>query len=122
MSLRSVVPAFVLDVVLVIIFAGIGRGSHAREATLLGLFDTAWPFLLGLTISWLVTLAWRDPIAPVRTGLPLWIGTVLIGLLARSLTDQGTALPFVLVATGTVGLLLVGWRALTAIIRRRTER
>lgn len=122
MSLRSVVPAFVLDVVLVIIFAGIGRGSHAREATLFGLFDTAWPFLLGLIISWLVTLAWRDPIAPVRTGLPLWIGTVLIGLLARSLTGQGTALPFVLVATGTVGLLLVGWRALTAIIRRKTER
>lgn len=122
MNVRTVLPAFVLDVVLVTVFAGIGRGTHEREATVFGLFDTGWPFLLGLSISWLVTLAWRDPIAPVRTGLPIWVGTVLIGMLARALTDQGTALPFVLVATGSIGLLLVGWRALAALIRRRAER
>lgn len=123
MNLRSTLPAFVLDALLIIVFAMLGRSSHTLELTAMGVLETAWPFLVGLAVSWIAAVVWRAPVAPIRAGLPLWIGTVAIGMLIRALTGAGTALPFVLVATGTIGLMLVGWRALSAVIRRmRTQR
>ncbi|WP_449278737.1 DUF3054 domain-containing protein [Leucobacter sp. GX24907] len=101
-----------LDIVLIVVFAAAGRGSHARESTLEGLWQTSWPFLAGLAIGWLVLLVWRRPIAPLRSGLPLALITVLGGMLLRIASGQGTALPFVLVAVGSLTLLLVGWRLL----------
>ncbi|WP_217134368.1 DUF3054 domain-containing protein [Leucobacter chinensis] len=118
MNARSVIPAFVLDAVLVCIFAALGRNSHTMGMSIGGVLTTAWPFLAGLAVSWAASLAWRAPLAPIRTGLPLWIGTVGIGMLLRSLTGAGTAFAFVLVATGTLGVMLVGWRALSAMIRQ----
>lgn len=112
--------AFMLDAVLVVLFAALGRSEHDRAATVTGLFETAWPFLAGLAIAWLVALVWRNPTAPLRSGVPVWIGAVALGMLFRALSGQGTALPFVLVATGTLLLLLVGWRIIaTLIIRAR---
>ncbi|MBL3686524.1 DUF3054 domain-containing protein [Leucobacter zeae] len=120
---RVVVAAAALDVALVLLFAGVGRGSHARDATVLGLFETAWPFLAGLAASWLLCAAWRRPFAPLRTGIPLWIGSVAIGMLLRLVAGSGTALAFVLVAAGTLAVLLVGWRGIAALVRRaRTRR
>lgn len=117
MSARAVIPAFLLDAVLVLIFASLGRRSHELGLTLPSVFETAWPFLVGLMASWIIALAWKAPAAPLRTGLPLWVGTVILGMFLRALTGGGTALPFILVATGTIGLLLVGWRALAALLR-----
>lgn len=122
MTLRSVIPAFLLDAVLVLIFIGLGRSSHERGNSMLALFETGWPFLVALAASWLVSLAWRAPAAPIRTGVPLWIGTLVLGMILRALTGEGTALPFVLVAAGTIGVMLVGWRTLAEIIRRRRPR
>lgn len=116
------VGALALDAALVVLFAGIGRGSHARAATLAGLFETAWPFLAGLAIAWLVALAWRRPAAVWRTGLPVWIGTAGIGLLLRALVGQGTALPFVIVATLTLCAFLLGWRLIAALVARLRRR
>ncbi|GAA1322048.1 DUF3054 domain-containing protein [Leucobacter albus] len=110
--------SFAIDAALVTVFAAIGRGSHAREATAAGLFETAWPFVAGLAIAWLLSLAWRRPAAPLRTGIPVWIGAVALGMLFRALSGQGTALPFVIVATLTLLLLLVGWRLIAALVRR----
>lgn len=117
LTARAIALAFVADLVLVVVFAAIGRGSHARAATLAGLFETAWPFLTGLAIMWLVTLSWKRPFAVVTTGIPVWIGTVALGMLFRALVGQGTALPFIIVATLTLLLLLVGWRLIAALVR-----
>lgn len=111
------IGAFLLDAAFVVAFAALGRGSHDREATLAGLFETAWPFLAGLVIAWLVTLEWRRPVAVWRTGLPVWIGSAGLGLLLRALVGQGTALPFVIVATLTLCAMLVGWRLIAALMR-----
>jgi hypothetical protein len=43
---------------------------------------------------------------------------VAIGMLLRALTGAGTALPFVIVATITLGAFLLGWRALVALIAK----
>lgn len=108
------------DAAFILIFAAIGRGSHAREASVLGLLETAWPFLAALALVWagiwLVTRPIRRPFAPIRIGIPIWLGTVIIGLLLRGVTGGGLALPFVLVATGTLCLLLIGWRAIATVI------
>lgn len=109
--------ALAIDVFLVLVFAAVGRASHGEELS--GLLVTAWPFLVGLAVGWLVTLAWRAPAAPVRTGLGVWVVTVAGGMLLRTVTGQGTALAFLVVATITLLVLLVGWRVVAAIARRR---
>lgn len=119
---RTAVWALAADAALVLLFAGVGRGSHAREASVLGLLETAWPFLLGLAVTWISARVSQHPIAPVKSGLSVWIGTVAIGLLLRAITGAGVALSFVLVATGTLAILLIGWRLLAALFVRLRRR
>lgn len=118
---RMIVLALLLDIVLVVGFAALGRASHDSDI-FGGLWRTAWPFLISLGIGWLVTMAWRAPLAPVRTGLGVWAATVVGGMLLRAASGQGTALPFIIVATTTMLLLLVGWRLIAALIVRLRAR
>lgn len=119
---RTVLVAAALDVVLVIVFAATGRASHEESAFGLGLLTTAWPFLAALAVGWIVTLAWRRPLAIGRTGVPVWLITVVGGMLLRFVSGQGTALAFIIVATIVLGVALVGWRGIAALIRRRRSR
>nr|WP_127795405.1 DUF3054 domain-containing protein [Agromyces sp. LHK192] len=116
-----VAAAFALDVVLVVAFAASGRASHAEDV-LAGLWQTAWPFLAGLVIGWVVTLAWRAPAAPVRTGLGVWVATLVVGMLLRAVSGQGTAAAFIVVATVVLLAALVGWRLIAALVRRLRKR
>ena len=111
----------VLDVVLVVAFAAAGRASH-DSAILAGLWQTSWPFLVGLAIGWLVTRAWRAPAAPVRTGLGVWAATLLGGMVRRVASGQGVVVAFVIVAGLVLLAFLVGWRALAAGIRALRQR
>lgn len=108
-----------IDVVLVVVFATIGRASHAHALDALGIAETAWPFLVGLAVGWLALLAWRAPAALLRTGLPLVAITVVAGMLLRLLTNAGTAPAFIVVATVTLAVFLLGWRATALLIARR---
>ncbi|KJL41491.1 DUF3054 domain-containing protein [Microbacterium sp. BE35] len=117
----TVLGALALDVALVIAFAAIGRASHDSDVWT-GLWQTAWPFLAGLGIGWLVTRAWRAPAAPVRTGLGVWAITVAGGMLLRWASGQGTALAFIIVASLTLLVALVGWRVIVAVVRRVRRR
>lgn len=115
--------AALLDAACVIGFAGAGRSQHEEAATIAGLWQTAWPFLLALAFAWVVSTAWRRPLAVVRTGLPIWWGTLVLGMVLRvAFTEGGAPLPFVLVATGTLGLTLVGWRLVALLVRRVRKR
>jgi len=116
--LRTALIALAADVVLVVVFAAIGRASH-HEAVLPGLLETAWPFLAGLALGWLITLAWRAPLAPVRTGLPVWAMTVAAGMVLRAVSGQGVVAAFVVVASIVLLAFLVGWRALARLVTRR---
>jgi len=122
-GVRAAVVAFVLDVGLVLLFAAVGRRSHAESGAVLGVLRTAWPFLAGLVLGWVVALGWRRT-APlgVRDALPVWVLTVAGGMLLRVATGAGTALSFVVVATVVLGVFLLGWRALAALARRRAVR
>ncbi|MCR8669895.1 DUF3054 domain-containing protein [Agrococcus sp. HG114] len=123
---RSAVP-LALDAALVVAFAAVGRATHDEGggvlgAAGLGLATTAWPFLAALALGWLISRAWRAPTAPLRTGLPVWLVTAVGGMLLRAIAGQGTAVPFVVVASLTLLLLLVGWRAMAAAARRVRDR
>ena len=121
----TIAMAIVADALLVLGFAAVGRASHERGVLGdggIGLLTTAWPFLLALGVGWLVSRAWRAPLAPLRTGVPVWLVTVAGGMLLRALSGQGTAVPFVVVATLTLLALLVGWRLVAALVRRGRAR
>ncbi|HET8928576.1 MAG TPA: DUF3054 domain-containing protein [Microbacterium sp.] len=114
---KPLIIAFLLDAVLVVAFAATGRASH-DEDVLTGLWTTAWPFLLALIVGWAVSLAWRAPMAPVRTGLPVWAITVAGGMLLRWASGQGVQPAFVAVASLVLLASLVGWRLVAALIAR----
>jgi hypothetical protein len=114
----SIVLAAVLDVLLVLIFVLTGRGSHAEGLTVAGIAVTAWPFLAGVIVGWLLVRAWRSPRRVVWTGIGVWIATVVIGMLLRMASGQGTALSFVIVATLVLGAFLLGWRGIAAAVAR----
>jgi hypothetical protein len=103
---------------LIVVFAITGRASH-DENPWVGLLTTAWPFLAALAIGWIVTVAWRAPIAPLRTGVGVWAVTLIGGMLLRAASGQGTALPFVVVAAAVLLLALVGWRLIASLVSRR---
>ena len=117
---RAAAAAFVADAALVLLFAAIGRRSHAESGAVLGVLRTAWPFLAGTVLGWVVAVAWRRR-APlgVRDGIPVWLCAVAAGMLLRVASGAGTAFSFVVVATVVLGVFLLGWRALAALVRRR---
>jgi hypothetical protein len=115
-SRSTVIAAGALDAVLVLVFATIGRLSHGE--TLAGLGVTYWPFLGGLLLGWLLVRAWRRPRGVIPTGLGLWVATVGGGLLLRVVSGQGVQLSFAIVTTVVLGVFLVGWRAIAALLSR----
>jgi len=119
---RWVFLSIVLDVVLVVLFTVIGRVSHGEGLGVAGVAQTAWPFLVGTLLGWLVTAAWRRPLALVRAGIPIWLLTVVVGMVLRVVSAQGIAVSFVIVAAVVLGVFLLGWRAIVAPVARRSAR
>ena len=115
-----VVGALALDAALVIVFAVVGRSSHAVPQTPATSRPSAWPFLVGLAVGWTAARAGRHPLAPWPTGVIVWAATLVVGMLLRLASDQGVQLAFVIVAALTLAILLVGWRAVAALIARRS--
>lgn len=101
-----------IDLCCVAAFVAIGRASHTEGETAAGLARTAWPFLAGLVAGWVVTRAWRRPVAPVRSGVGVWLATVALGMVLRAASGQGVAVAFVFVALAFLGLFMLGWRLL----------
>lgn len=120
-ALRRPVVAFLLDVLLVMVFAAIGRASHDEANAALGVLATAWPFLVGTTVGWLVVRAlrkgWPLEFGP---GITVWFSTVVFGMLLRRAVGEGTATTFVIVASLVLATFLLGWRALAAWAARRS--
>src|SRR3954462_10640515 len=74
------VLAVLLDLCAVTLFVVIGRAGHGEGETATGLAGTAWPFLPGWPIGWVVTRGWRRPAALVSTGVGIWLSTVVAGM------------------------------------------
>ncbi|MDR6140574.1 hypothetical protein QE375_000128 [Microbacterium foliorum] len=117
------VPAFIVDAVLVLVFAVIGRASHGESPG--GFLITAWPFIVALLVGHVV--AALLPARPRRPwslgwGAVVWLVTVAGGLLLRVATGDTAQIAFIIVATLVLGVFLLGWRAAAALLRRRAAR
>lgn len=117
--IRPVALALLIDAVCVVVFCTIGRRSHAEGLTLAGVAETAWPFLAGAAVGWLIARGWRRPLALTPTGLVVWVCTIVVGMLLRKLTAAGVAPSFVIVASTVTAVFLLGWRGLAALAARR---
>lgn len=107
----------VIDLVLVVIFAAVGRASHGLNA--LGILSTAWPFLLACLIGWIVVQLAKFAGTGLRAGLAMalvtWLGGIGIRLLSGNTADPA----FILVAGATLTLFQLGWRIIHHLVSRR---
>jgi hypothetical protein len=117
-GVRRALIAMFADVVCVIVFCTIGRRSHAEGLTVAGIAQTAWPFLAGTGVGWLLIGGWRRPFTVIPVGVVVWVCTVVVGMALRKVTSAGVSTSFVVVASVSTAVLLLGWRAATALFRR----
>jgi Protein of unknown function (DUF3054) len=115
--------AMAVDAVVILVFAAVGWASHHGEGLppgggsnpVVGAFITGWPFLVGAGVGWVVVRLlshrWAVQLGP---GVTVVVCSVLVGMLLRAVTGQGTAPSFVLVATLVLAVLLLGWRLVAA--------
>jgi hypothetical protein len=113
----SRVAAYLVDALFILLFATLGRMSHAEGLTWGGVLGVAWPFLVACAVGWVV--AWRVRDWPVRMpGAPvMWLVTVVLGLALRVATGGGFAWSFGLVTLVVLGFFLVGWRCAAEVVR-----
>jgi hypothetical protein len=116
------------DVVALMVFAAIGRGSHGEAAGLGAVGEvarTAAPFLVG----WLLAAPWLGAFRPAATATPAamlrttaiaWCAALLVGALLRALMIGRFSPPSFYVVTFIAALVLLGgWRAAFALIEAR---
>ena len=120
--------AAVIDVLLIVLFALIGRSSHGETDSALALWTTAYPFLAGWAIGYVTSGAWARPLRAWPTGVVVWVLTVFVGLAIRVATGQGDVagnplpISFVIVATIVLGVFLFGWRWVARLVLRGVAR
>jgi hypothetical protein len=124
-SRRIPALAFAADLVAVIVFVAIGRMTHERPDDLLGLAATAAPFAIGVVAAWATPIVRAHP-QTLRVGLVVWAGAAVLGLALRAGFTGQLPLSFAVVTILSLGVLLLGWRGLTAgvayLARRRALR
>jgi hypothetical protein len=110
-SKRNMWPIAVgADVLVVIVFAAVGRASHHESTGIHGIWHTAWPFGLGTLLALALTAFTRSDPLSLRAGVRVWLWTLVIGMVVRHATGGGTAIAFVIVATLVLAVLFLGWR------------
>ncbi|WP_309069471.1 DUF3054 domain-containing protein [Microbacterium sp.] len=110
--------AFAIDLVLVLVFLVIGRTAHG-EPFFEGFAGSAWPFVAALVVGWVAILLTRTPSGGIAAGAIAWSATLLIGMVLRVVSGRTAAVPFLIVATITLAVLLIGWRLVLRPARRR---
>ncbi|MEV4901433.1 DUF3054 domain-containing protein [Citricoccus sp. NPDC055426] len=107
------------DILLIVLFAALGRRTHESGMDLGGLLLTALPFL----VAWAAATALTRPrytwgrVWPA--GVVVWLVTVVGGLGLRVALGDTAAPSFQLVTAGVLGAFLLGRRAITSLILRR---
>ena len=118
----TIALAAVADLVLVLVFVLIGRGSHDEGFSIAGSLNTAWPFVVGLVTGWLVARAWRFPRGVTHPGVVIWASTAVVGVALRAISGQGVAVSFMIVTAIVLAVFLLGWRLIAAVVSRRRAR
>jgi peptidoglycan/LPS O-acetylase OafA/YrhL len=116
-----------VDALAVLVFAAIGRQAHEEGAhdvayALGQVVGIATPFLAGALVGAVAVRSWRDPLA-WRSGVAVWVGAVVVGMLLRWAFVDRPPLSFIVVATISLAVLVLGWRGVVlGIMRLRGRR
>lgn len=122
MSVVPVMAMVALDAVLVVVFSTFGRGAHAEGLGVAQVWGTAWPFLVGLAVGWLLLLATRRAPAAIGSGVLVWLATLVVGMAIRGIGDGRVPhWSFILVAGVVTAVFLIGWRAVYVLVARRRQ-
>lgn len=111
-------PVLLIDLLLVLVFAVIGRMQHEQGVSTAGILTTAAPFLVACLAGWSVTRSWDAPLVLWTKGVLVWLVTVIGGLTLRGFLDDKPALSFQLVTLLVLGILLLGHRLIQRVIKR----
>jgi hypothetical protein len=120
-SSRISLLAAAADAVAVVVFAAVGRLSHGESDDLLGLVATVAPFGVGLVAAWATPVVRHEP-ASWRAGAVALVCVAGIGLLLRAGFLGRLPLSFAVIATISLAVLLLGWRAFAALVSRTAHR
>ena len=107
--------AYLFDFISVLVFVTIGRHTHKDGNPLTGTFTTLWPFAVGLLVGWVVVSRTHRVATTRSSGLIIALSAVVVGMVLRVVSGQGTALAFVIVASAFLSFCLVGWRVLLSL-------
>ena len=120
MTAVAALVMFVLDAVLIVVFSTFGRGAHSEELGAAQVWGTAWPFLVGLVVGWLILLVARRAPGTVGSGVAVWISSLVVGMVIRGIGDGRVPhWSFIIVAAVVTAVFLIGWRAIRAAVLRR---
>ncbi len=108
--------ALLLDLAAVILFAYLGRGAHEGGRSVADVLEVALPFLVARLL--VTVLVRHGSLRLWPGGVLAWLVTWAGGMALRAALGGGTALPFVLVALGVLGGLLLGWRLVRLLVTR----
>ena len=118
-SARFWIPP-VIDVVVVVAFAVIGRAAHRESLEIAGIVETVWPFAAALVLAWLVVLLTRGEGAHAwPEGTVIWAITLTSGIALRLAAGFSAAFAFIAVAALVLALGIIGPRLLVAALLRR---
>jgi len=113
MSNSKVLAADVASILAFALLARVAHNSPELPLNFVGWLDTAWPFVTGIILGWILNLAakWKpEQVAP--GGVAVWLVTVVTGLGIWGI--RHAAFPhwsFIVVASSMSALFLLGWRA-----------
>jgi uncharacterized integral membrane protein len=121
-SSRGVWISLAVDALLIVLFAILGRRTHESGLDPLGILATAAPFLLAWAVATAATRPRRTSADLWPAGVVVWVVTVVGGLLLRVAFGDTAAISFQVVTACVLGIFLLGRRAVTALILRRSRR
>ncbi|MCC3269207.1 DUF3054 domain-containing protein [Arthrobacter gengyunqii] len=116
---RSRAVILALDVVLIILFAALGRDTHQHGLDPAGILVTASPFLAACLAGWVLLGRRHSPASLWPAGVALWLITVVAGLGIRALFGGGMALSFAIVTLCVLGAFLLIPRGAALLLDRR---
>ncbi|MGO2052339.1 DUF3054 domain-containing protein [Arthrobacter sp. MYb229] len=109
-----------IDLVLIVLFALLGRREHEHALSISGILMTALPFLIAYLIMTLISRPWVTINRLWPTGVLVWLGTVALGLALRVAMNSTAALPFIIVTVLALGLFLMGRRLVCKLVALRS--
>ncbi len=109
-----------VDLLLLVAFAVAGRQSHEPGDAVTVVLAIVWPYAVAALVAHGVLAALHRRSDTVRGGgLAVLVATYVLGMALRAMSGRGLATGFLVVAAVFLTVTLVGWRALSGVVRRR---